>query len=376
MSADFYVHIVESPAPAELRDLRTEGQALCSVLDIAGIPYSYSLAVDLDQFHIAMTDEVDEAIDEFRKPPILHLSTHGSEQGIQLTNQEELLWSDLADYIRPINEILAGGLGVCMSCCGGAHGVQMAKIIRRERLPYKWIAGSFADVMLPDIALAYSVFYRRFHCGDYGDDGDLIKTVRAASGIADFAIWDGERIQEKYLQGRYEQLVQIIRQQRMERIRQQRMERVRERVRQRIRQRVREEYVEKITARNREAIIQETIDRVLARRRKEAQAARQARGRRRARADKEQISPTLYKDRIVCNPQILAGKPTVQGTRISVELITNLLENGSTVDDIMQSYPHITEADIEACRQYKATGAKLSNVTWEDLDAIMDGERA
>lgn len=242
MSADFYVHIVESPSPAELRDLRTEGQALCSVLAVAGIPYSYSLAVDLDQFHIAMTDEVDEAIDEFRKPPILHLSTHGSERGIQLTNQEELLWSDLADYIRPLNEILNGGLGVCMSCCGGAHGVQMAEVMRREKLPYKWIAGSFADVMLPDIALAYSVFYRRFHSGDYGDDGDLIKTVRAASGIADFAIWDGKRIQEKYLQGQYEQLVQIIREKREERVREERMERVREL----IRERVREERMERI----------------------------------------------------------------------------------------------------------------------------------
>ena len=98
MSADFYVHIVESPSPAELRDLRTEGQALCSVLAVAGIPYSYSLVVDLDQFHIAMTNEVDEAIDEFRKPPILHLSAHGSERGIQLTNQEDLLWSDLAEW--------------------------------------------------------------------------------------------------------------------------------------------------------------------------------------------------------------------------------------------------------------------------------------
>ena len=366
MSADFYVHIVESPSPEELRGGLTEGKALCAVLDIAGILYSYSLTVDLDQFHIAMTDKVDEAIDEFRKPPILHLSIHGSELGIQLTDQNELLWSDLADYIRPINEILNGGLGVCMSCCYGAHGAQMAEVIRRERLPYKWLAGSFADVAIRDVALAYSVFYCRFHWGDY-DDGDLINAVRAASGISDFGIWDGERIQEEY-----EQLVRIIRAKRVERIRAKQMERIRERIRAKQMERIREEYVEKITARKREAIIQETIDRVLARRREEsrlkAQAARQIR--------KEQISPTLYKERIVCNPQILAGKPTVKGTRISVELITDLLEGGSTVDDIMQGYPHITEEDIEACRQYKATGAKLSNVTWEDLDAIMDGKRA
>lgn len=315
MSADFYVHIVESPAPEELHNGLTAGKALCSFLEVAGIQYSYSRAVDLDEFHRAMTHEFDAALDQFRKPPILHLSAHGSELGIQLTNRQELFWPDLAAYMRPINEILEGGLGVCMSCCCGVAGVQMAAIIRRERLPYKWLVGSAAAVALPDVALAYSVFYRRFHYGHY-DDGDLIKTVRAASHMADFDIWDGERIQEEY------------------------------------------------GARRRQASINR------------GRASKRDRVLRRVGAAKEQTPPTLYKQRITCNPQILAGKPTVKGTRISVELITNLLESGSTVDAIMQGYPHISEEDIEACRQYKATGAKLSHVTWEDLDAIIDGERA
>ena len=40
----------------------------------------------------------------------------------------------------------------------------------------------------------------------------------------------------------------------------------------------------------------------------------------------EQKPPAEWQDRIVKDPQILAGKPVVKGTRISVELITNLLE--------------------------------------------------
>ena len=35
-------------------------------------------------------------------------------------------------------------------------------------------------------------------------------------------------------------------------------------------------------------------------------------------------------------------------------------------------YSHLTPEDIRACQQYAATGAKLSNVTWADIDAIMD----
>lgn len=210
MSANFYVHIVESPSPAELHYGITEGRALCSFLDIAGVPYSYNLVVNLDQFHIAMTHDVDESIDEFDKVPILHLSMHGDERGIQLTNQHEtgglLLWSELANYIRPIHDILYDGLGVCMSCCGGAHGTQMAEVILKKDIPYRWIAGSFSQIEYPDAALAYSIFYRRLHYGAY-NICRLIKAIRVTSGIDDFDIWDGDLIQEKYFQDRIKRII-------------------------------------------------------------------------------------------------------------------------------------------------------------------------
>jgi len=83
----------------------------------------------------------------------------------------------------------------------------------------------------------------------------------------------------------------------------------------------------------------------------------------------------IWQNRIVTDPLILAGKPTIKGTRISVELIMELLDGGRSEADIIRMYSHITPADIRTCREYAATGAKLSNVTWEDIDAIMDGKR-
>ncbi len=88
----------------------------------------------------------------------------------------------------------------------------------------------------------------------------------------------------------------------------------------------------------------------------------------------EQAQVPLWQDRIVKDLMILGGKPIVKGTRISVELITNQLEHGGTVADIISDYPHITPEDVEACRQYKATGAKLSYITWAMKDALMEGE--
>ena len=90
---------------------------------------------------------------------------------------------------------------------------------------------------------------------------------------------------------------------------------------------------------------------------------------------RHRATPENQQDRIIKDPQILAGKPIIKGTRLSVQLITDLLEGCYTEDDVLSAYPRITRADIEACRQYKATGAKLSNFTWNDLNALMDSSQ-
>ena len=74
-----------------------------------------------------------------------------------------------------------------------------------------------------------------------------------------------------------------------------------------------------------------------------------------------------WQSRIVKTPGILAGKPCIRGTRISVELVDALLRGGRSPEDIRRRYSHISLPDIEACRQYAATGAKLSDFTWQDL---------
>ena len=65
------------------------------------------------------------------------------------------------------------------------------------------------------------------------------------------------------------------------------------------------------------------------------------------------------KDRIVINPKVLVGKPVIAGTRISVELIVDLLASGWTHEKILASYPHLSESDIFACLQY--AGELLQN---------------
>ena len=59
-----------------------------------------------------------------------------------------------------------------------------------------------------------------------------------------------------------------------------------------------------------------------------------------------------WRDRIVCNPDILAGKPIVKGTRISVELLLGWLGTGRTIDDVLESYSHLTREDVLAALSY------------------------
>ena len=61
-----------------------------------------------------------------------------------------------------------------------------------------------------------------------------------------------------------------------------------------------------------------------------------------------------WRDRIVSNPDILVGKPTVKGTRISVELILGWLANGWTHEMVLESYPQLVPDDILAALAFAA----------------------
>jgi uncharacterized protein (DUF433 family) len=59
-----------------------------------------------------------------------------------------------------------------------------------------------------------------------------------------------------------------------------------------------------------------------------------------------------WRNRITVNPNILAGKPIIKGTRIPVELILDLLANGWTTETILVNYPQLKKEDITAVLKY------------------------
>jgi uncharacterized protein (DUF433 family) len=59
-----------------------------------------------------------------------------------------------------------------------------------------------------------------------------------------------------------------------------------------------------------------------------------------------------WRDRITVDPRILVGKPVVKGTRISVEMVVDLLAAGWTHEQILDSYPTLKSDDVRACLAY------------------------
>ena len=57
---------------------------------------------------------------------------------------------------------------------------------------------------------------------------------------------------------------------------------------------------------------------------------------------------TPHTTRISSDTRILGGKPVIEGTRISVEFILELLRSGMTIENIVTHYDHLKNSDIEA----------------------------
>jgi len=59
-----------------------------------------------------------------------------------------------------------------------------------------------------------------------------------------------------------------------------------------------------------------------------------------------------WKNYIVSDKDILLGKPTVKGTRLSVDYIVSLLAQGWSEQQILENYPRLTKENLKAVFLY------------------------
>lgn len=58
--------------------------------------------------------------------------------------------------------------------------------------------------------------------------------------------------------------------------------------------------------------------------------------------------------RITFNPQIMGGKPTIRGMRVTVGTIVGLVASGYTSREIVELYPYLEEEDVRQSLAYAA----------------------
>jgi len=57
-------------------------------------------------------------------------------------------------------------------------------------------------------------------------------------------------------------------------------------------------------------------------------------------------------ERISITPDVCNGRPVIRGTRIAVQTVLEFLAAGDSVEDVLEKYPRITRADVQACLDY------------------------
>jgi len=61
-----------------------------------------------------------------------------------------------------------------------------------------------------------------------------------------------------------------------------------------------------------------------------------------------------WQHRIVSDKNILLGKPTIKGTRLSIEFIVERLAEGWTEEQLLENYPRLSKEDLQAIFAYVA----------------------
>lgn len=65
-----------------------------------------------------------------------------------------------------------------------------------------------------------------------------------------------------------------------------------------------------------------------------------------------------YQRHFARDPRICAGETTIKGTRVLLRTVLASLEEGASVEEIVGSFPTLSEADVRAAIAFAAASAR------------------
>lgn len=193
-----FVHIIESPNDRDLLKMRLEGRSLTEAMNLAGVPWSYSLATTKAAFIESLGARLSQAYEQLEKRmPILHLSMHGNDEGLALTNGEFITWHELRELLLPLIDAMNGALLLCISACSGFSAVQMA-MYEDEHQPFWALVTHLNEARWSDASVAFITFYHLFFKEKSMDE--CVAAMKVASGDQNFVHRFGQDVRQHYVE--------------------------------------------------------------------------------------------------------------------------------------------------------------------------------
>ncbi|WP_125774290.1 DUF433 domain-containing protein [Antribacter gilvus] len=62
-----------------------------------------------------------------------------------------------------------------------------------------------------------------------------------------------------------------------------------------------------------------------------------------------------HPNRIAMDPSVAHGRPRIRGTRVTVQVILELLAAGETYEELLQEYDELSREDLVAALEYAAS---------------------
>lgn len=191
-----FVHIIESPSPANLLSNVSEGGSISDALRLMGIKSQYYLAVNSDAFQMALLRIFEaHAKTSFSSIPIIHISAHGNTKGIRLTSGKLLSWDALEKDLISLNKALRGYLLLCMSSCKGIYAASMICNEKTE-LPFFAIVGNSGEPYWSETVVGFTTIYHLLGKGK--NIQEAVEAARIASGNRDFQIFCASTIKKMW----------------------------------------------------------------------------------------------------------------------------------------------------------------------------------
>lgn len=195
----FFIFVVESPSAEDLYLSRSEGGIIKQAANLNEIPYWVTTTINLETFKKSFNDGLINALNQYpRFLPIIHISAHGNQDGIQLSSGDFISWEQLRTFLSPINVALQNKLLVSLSCCESHSGSRMAMFLEDDAYPFYALISNYEKPLWSDTAVAYSVFYHLISKGASLEDA--VKAMQIASGNNKFNIEFSNQSRKGYLE--------------------------------------------------------------------------------------------------------------------------------------------------------------------------------